>query len=142
MTTDVTAGIIQSTFDIGRMMRAKMMSSAPNGMHMGQIQALLFIHEHKGVTMTELAQMLHVKSPTATSFVSRLHRMKLVTRSHDAKNRKLVRLSLTIKGQRMLKEKFAERKKMVASLLNALSVKEQVQFLKLLHTILSRSNNR
>src|SRR5665213_2676417 len=67
-----------------------------------QMHALIVIKEHEGLTMKELAQFLRITSPSATSFVNRLVRLKWVKRVSDLTNRKLVRLKLTDSGAKMI----------------------------------------
>ena len=43
MSTKLIDGIIQNSFELGRIMRRKMLSADPSDLHMGQIHALAFI---------------------------------------------------------------------------------------------------
>ncbi|MEK7217947.1 MAG: MarR family transcriptional regulator, partial [Patescibacteria group bacterium] len=92
--------IIHLSFDLSRVIRHMMLCVHEEGVHVNflQIHALALIEQHPGMTMKELAEALRVASPSATSFVNRLVRGKLVSRVRDAKNRKLVRLTLTREG--------------------------------------------
>ena len=134
MPTRLIYGIIQSTFDLGRVLRKKMHSSDPSDLHMGQIHALAFIKEFPGITMSKVADMLQVSSPTATSFVERLVRMGYVTRHHDEKNRKFVCLEVTSQGMRILESKMTEKRKIIAEVLSVLPEQDQ----KTLHSLLSK----
>ena len=60
------------TFDMGRCLRQKMLQCDIGGLHMPQVHTLLFVQNKPGLTMKELALMLRVTSPSATSFVDRL----------------------------------------------------------------------
>lgn len=104
---------------------------------MGQIHALLIIQEREGLTMKELAMMMHVTSPSATSFVDRLVKLGYVERIHDPGNRRLVRLSITEKGALMLKNKIAERRKMFGELLRVLPESDQRILSEILRKLLS-----
>ena len=133
---DLTDGILQVTFEIGRVLRRRLLSKPHSGIHMGQLHALAFIHEHRGITMKELADMLYITSPSATSFVDRLVQLHYVKRIADKKNRKLVRLGMTPLGQNMLKKNMALKKKIFAKLLTSLSSDQQHSLLALLTTLL------
>ena len=133
---DVTDGIMQATFEIGRSLRRRMLSSSNSDMHMGQLHCLGLVQEQDGITMKEIATMLQIASPSATSFVDRLVQLGYVVRKQDQKNRKLVRLSITIGGRRILKEKMAVKKKMFQGLLRALSKHDQQTLLTILRTML------
>ncbi len=120
--------IIESTFEFGRIMRHRMMSCEQRGagvVNFLQMHALMIVSEQKGITMKELANSLHVSSPSATSLVNRLVKLRWVGRRRDPDNRKLVRLRILPVGSSMLRSKFRERQKVVRELFRLLSVDEQ-----------------
>ncbi len=119
--------LIGSTMDIARAMRHRVFSNTSDGLHPGQLHAMFIIGEHPGMTMKELAGMLHITSPSATSLVNRVVQMGLVQRKHDTKNRKLVRLRLSKKGAELLKRKHDERNKTLRELFTVLTQAEQAQ---------------
>lgn len=122
---DPIGRIIQSTVEFGRIMRHQMMCAPGEQMNFVQIHALMVIAEQPGITMKELATGMHVTSPSATSLVNRLVKLKWVDRKHDTKNRKLVRLKLTAKGASELKAKQEARGKILRELFGYLSSTEQ-----------------
>ena len=136
--TDHTDGIIQATFEIGRVLRRRMMSANGKDIHMGQLHALAFIKAKNGITMKELAASMMVTSPSATSFIDRLATLGYVRRVADTTNRKLVRLAITPEGLKVLKRKTAEKKKMFMELFTPLSVADQKSLLTILHKVLPR----
>ena len=136
MISDVTGQLIHSTFEIGRLLRTKMMVCAPDDMHMGQLHALVFIREQEGITMKELAKLLHVTSPSATSFITRLEKMGYVKRTHDKENRKLVRVTLTPSGRKILESKMTEKRCIVEKILSGLTIQDQKSLLSLLQKMI------
>src|SRR5438874_2022493 len=86
--------IIESTYEFGRIMRQQMFegNKGTSAMNFLQMHALLLISDREGLTMKQLAESLHVSSPSATSLANRLVKMQWIGRMHDEKNRKLVRL--------------------------------------------------
>lgn len=106
------------------------MSSAKKMSHMNpmQMHGLFIIAEHPNITMKELAEALHVTSPSATSFVDRLVKLKWVKRSADRKNRKLVRLSLKPAGTAALRTGMKQHSAMMHELFSLLSNHDQKQF--------------
>ncbi len=103
---------------------------------MAQLHVVALAAEKSGITMTEVAEYLQVSSPTATSFVDRLVKLGFLTRKHDSKNRKLVRLSVTVDGARMLKKKMAEKKKVITSVLSVLNSEDRKTLHRILHELL------
>lgn len=134
--------VIESTFEIGRIMRHRMKCEAKdNRINFLQIHALMLISEQDGITMHELADALHVTSPSATSFVNRLVKMQWLERMHDPHNRKLVRLRVTAKGKALLREKLMLRQKLMREFFSLLGAAEQAS-LAALHEKLIREYRR
>lgn len=128
-------------FDVARYMRQRMLQKACGPTHIAQVHALLAIQSHPGMTMKELATTMHITSPSATTFVDRLVRLGHVKRLSDAMNRKLVRLHVTEKGQIALQEAMAERRKVLAEILSALSPSELLSLKSIMKKILTRSHH-
>ncbi len=136
--TPLLGEIVESMFRLARGLRHAMESGKTQPVNMHQLHALLFLREHGGLTMTELAKQLCVTSPTATSFVNRLVRQKLVERFADKKNRKLVRVRLTRNGRKALMADLERHHSVVGSVFGLLTVDEQKQLLSLHKKLLSR----
>jgi len=128
--------LVQSIYELGRVFRQKMMCCDSGEIHMGQIHALAHIQENPRMTMKELADALHISSPSATSFVDRLVKLELVERLQDKNNRRLVRLRLSVRGEKMLKQKITERRKIFTEVLGGLSHKDQKILLDIVQKIL------
>jgi DNA-binding MarR family transcriptional regulator len=116
--------LMKSIYEIGRIMRQRMEAFGKGKTNFLQIHALLIVSERPGITMKELALSLHVTSPSATSLVNRLVKTSLVSRHHDRKNRKLVRLRITGGGLALLKAAHRERAKAIGELFSLLSPAE------------------
>ena len=131
---DSLTRLIESTYEFGRMMRHHMLGGGKmlRTANLLQMHVLFVISEHEGITMKEVAKMLHVSSPSATSIINRLVRLLWVTRKHDHLNRKLVRLRLTPAGTRMLHAQQRKRDSMLRTIFGGLSKAEQKQ-LALIH---------
>lgn len=132
-------GLVESTFEVSRAMRHEMERAMENReFNLLQFCSLMFIAEHDGATMSDLARQLHVASPTATAFITRLVRQGWVKRRHDRINRKLVRLSLTPKGKALLAAKMKDHQKVVRGILGLLSETELRQLHSLHQKLLER----
>jgi DNA-binding MarR family transcriptional regulator len=140
--------IMQSTFNISRVFRQRMMGAhAESGEDAGatnflQMHALLIIEEHKGLTMKELAESLHVASPSATALVNRLVKLSWIERMPDPKNRKLVRVKLTEGGKKFLKRKHQKRREIMQELFQFLTPQEQETLASLNEKILAHHEQR
>jgi DNA-binding MarR family transcriptional regulator len=143
---DALDRIIDLTFELHRTFRQHMlqcMKDEKDELNFLQIFALVHIEKMPGLTMKELAQMLHVTSPSATSFVSRLEKGKWIERYHDQDNRRLVRLRLTPTGKKLVHGKMAKRRAELRRLLGSLPVSEQTAFATILdHLLHAHSSHR
>lgn len=69
-----------------------------HGVRVGQNLVLEVLWETDGVTPGELAERLHVRTPTVVKSATRMEAAGLLTRRRDATDRRLVRLYLTKRG--------------------------------------------
>ncbi len=125
--------LIESTYDFGRIMRQQMIGQAKtaDGANLLHIHALFLISEMKGMTMKQLADSLHISSPSATSLVNRLVRTGWVGRLHDKQNRRLVRLRLTPSGKTILRKKHERRRQVLRRIFGLLTTAEQLELARL-----------
>ena len=73
-----------------------------------QVQALKFLREKPDSTVGELARTLHISMSSTAQLVDRLEKHSWITRSGDKKDRRLVKLTLTLSGEQELKN-FSEQ---------------------------------
>ncbi len=120
--------LIDLAFSFSRIMHRKM-AEASRDQHSVknwlQMHALCVIDEKPGITMKDLAGVLMITAPTATTFVGRLVRLGCVQRVADPKNRKLVRLRITNKGRQLMKETMQRRMSVLRAVISHLSAKDQ-----------------
>lgn len=133
----ITDDIAKLTFDLGRCLKQKMLHNVDGCMHMPQMHALLYIQSHPGITMKELAEMLRVTSPSATSFVDRLVKIGHITRATDATNRRLVRLHITDAGAQSLEKTMSEHRKILFQILSVLSPADQVSLKSIMEKLIT-----
>ncbi len=125
--------IINSWMDITRLMRKQMRGAKHEAkMNPVQLHALIIVKEHDALTMKELAEFLHITSPSATSIVNRLVKTKWVKRIADKTNRKLVRLTLTEAGKKCVITSMKFHTKMMKDLFSLLTISDQKEFARIL----------
>lgn len=101
--------ITAKTFALSRIMRRRMFAMKhATGFNPMQVHALLWIAENPGMTLKELSEHLRVSPPSASVFVQRLVRMKLLRRTIDRKNRRAIRLVVTPAGLHMCRQTMRE----------------------------------
>lgn len=91
---------------------------------------LLFSLFHPGkCKMSELARELGITMGAATSIVDRLIKAGLVKRERSTEDRRVVFVSLSKKGRRMMEEVHKVTLELMANLLSRLSAREREAFL-------------
>lgn len=129
-TNDTPARIIQLWMDISRQLRRNMMKggrAAEVCMNPMQMHGMFVIGEHPNVTMKEFAKHLHISSPSATSFVDRLVKLKWVQRVPDPDNRKLVHLAVLPEGALALDKAKKQHASVMHDLFSLLQPSDQEQ---------------
>jgi DNA-binding MarR family transcriptional regulator len=90
-----------------------------------RIHALTFIEDHENVTLTDFAKGMNISPSTASVFVSRLERMKLVKHTKDPNNRRKVQIQLSVAGKRAVTDANKKKKKVLTKIFASLSAKER-----------------
>lgn len=136
MKTDNKAEIVEMMFKVSRLMKNEM-SYTNNLVHLSilQIQALCFLNQNKKVSMSDIAGYFRIELSSATSLLNKLYDQKLVERHEDAKDRRLVLITLTSDGKKLLERAMSQRKKKIEKILSYLSAKEKNELLLILKTL-------
>ena len=87
--------------------------------------SLLGMLSHRPYTLKELATSHAVSSPTMSSTVSTLEERGWVKREHDQEDRRVVWVSITPEGKRVLGDMQDETAQRIAALLEGVSIDEQ-----------------
>lgn len=90
-----------------------------------QFNALLLLYEYGDMTIGELGNRMYLASSTATDLIDRMERNGLVERVRDEKDRRVVRLHMTEKGQQMILEVLESRKRYLDQLLAHVNIEDQ-----------------
>ncbi len=125
-------------FKITRSMREQIGKSKVLGsLSVVQIRTLAIIDEKKHPTMKEIADELCVTSPSATRVIERLVRTGELKREPDPKDRRIIRLCITTKGEKILQSGLREAGKKMKDIVTSLSAKEKKDFMELIKKVAS-----
>lgn len=102
---------------------AALIENVHPGLTTPQLLLLLILDQadRSALTMSELARELGVTLPTATGIVQRLIRPGLVVRVREERDRRLVFVSLTASGRRVVRRLLRQFEDLVAEILGGLS---------------------
>ena len=127
---DWTDTLIQHTMD------TIFLYSRKHGLSVSQMAALLLIHRKGTRSVSEVGDELEITSPAASQLLERLVQQGLVARSEDPKDRRLKQISLTERGEGVLREGLHARQKWLEGLADCISAEEQARMVAALKTLL------
>lgn len=106
-----------------------------------QMRVLWFLESRSQSTMGELAEMLSVTRPTATSIVNRLVSRGFISRERCKKDRRVVKLELLRKGASVLAARRKHFRNRIAEMLHPLSKNQRRKFAAALRIVSSTVEN-
>lgn len=89
-----------------------------------QFLALVVLKDRPGITMGELCERLYLACSTATDLIDRMEKNGYLERNRDADDRRVIRLSITEKGQNIIDQVINARRRYVDSILKQLTQEE------------------
>lgn len=135
MKTDIDKELFELIFNVYKMMKKNYSLFKENNLSMVQLHGLIYIFENPRCTLKELAEKFSISNPSANDLVNRLVNSNLVKREEDKQDRRLVHLSLTNKGKKVLDGILKRKKQCFSSLIEKLSREEKKQLLLILRKI-------
>jgi DNA-binding MarR family transcriptional regulator len=103
MKKSIDSEIFELIFALSKNIKEKMayFSKAGN-ITMPQFIALSYIGKNGAVQMKDIASYFAIEMPTASALINKLARLSLVMRVVDSEDRRIVRVSLSKKGEELL----------------------------------------
>lgn len=102
---------------------------------MPQFFVMSFLDKNKESKMTDMANFLKVTTAAMTGIIDRLARDGYVVRSADPSDRRVIRIKLTSKGSKIVKDITDKRKQMTIKMFGTISDKERQDYLNILTKI-------
>ena len=125
-------------FKLSRLMRDDMNFTCYSAqLSILQLHALIFLKKNNPVHMSDIAQNFRIEMPTATSLLNKLVALKLVRRTADKKDRRIVHIVLTPKGEEVLEEAKEQRNKKINTMMSYLSEADKKKLLVILERIVA-----
>lgn len=99
---------------------------------LSQFDVLWFIFSEGSVPMDAVATHLGIKPPSATSLIATLERKKLIVRTRDTADRRVVNVKLSPAAKRHIATHKKQKERAFESLLSKLSIADRKEFTRLL----------
>lgn len=111
---------------------APLIDEVKPGLTTSQLIILLILNDTKGVPLPvgKLAQELAVSFPAVSGIVDRLHKEKLIERSHSKQDRRLVLVKLTGTGEEMVEKLLKTFEDLLSNVLKKMSKSERQTIVK------------
>ena len=103
-----------------------------------QMQALKFIGHESTPTMKDIASFFSITPASATSLINSLVDSAFITRLQDQDDRRIVKLSLTAKGQETMQKMKQRTEEHLGAFLSKLSPEEQKSLTDIFEKLLSK----
>ncbi|MBR0737461.1 winged helix-turn-helix transcriptional regulator [Bradyrhizobium liaoningense] len=114
---------------------AEAVAAADNALNALDAQTLVFIAEHPGCGMGDVARYLNVAMTTMSSAVDRLVKKDLIERRRPEDNRRAVALSANEKGRQVVDDHIQGYREACRTMLRALEMSEQDELIRLTEKI-------
>lgn len=109
---------------------------------MPQFFVLEFLHRSGECNMGDIAKFINVTTAAITGIVDRLVRDGYALRAGDLKDRRIVKIKLTVKGAKVVRDMIERRKQVSIRMFGMISQKERAQYLKILMRIKEKIQKR
>ena len=109
---------------------------------MPQFFVLEFIHRGGECKMGDIAKFINVTTAAITGVVDRLVRDGYVLRSSDPRDRRIIRIGLTAKGTKTVRDMIEQRKQVTVNMFGMISLKEREEYLNILTRIKDKIQER
>jgi len=110
-----------------------------------QFVILNFLYDKDEAKMSDLAHFMGVTTAAMTGLVSRLVKSAYVQRLFDSNDRRIIKVKLTSKGAKLVKEVHLQRRKMIIDIFGKISEIEREDYLRILgriHQILTKEDSK
>ena len=102
---------------------------------MPQFLVMEYVHKHKEITMGDLASFMQVSMATTSGIVDRLVRDGYLKRLPDPKDRRVIQVRLSTKGDGLLSRILKRRKDMICQTFGRISEDDRAEYLRILTQI-------
>ena len=107
-----------------------------------QVQALKLLQERPDSTVGELARKLHISMSSVAQLVDRLAKHSWIIRSGDKKDRRIVKLTLTLSGKRELRSFYEQMVERMAEFYGNIPEEDVRELLRIHNELIQRMESK
>jgi len=128
--------VISRLFSMSRLIKESLKKDGGiDGVSFDHIKTFYFIKTEGNPTMKEVADYLGIAPPSATSLINPFVKRGLIKRHFDEKDRRIVRLSVTEKGEKIIEEGYKGIARRLGKILSKLSGRQIKNLKDILNTL-------
>lgn len=123
---------------LGAMIRRERNAISQGVITLPQFLGLDFLRNHPGAPVKAFAATLGVQLSSASGLLDRLEKLGLLERTHSTKDRRVVLLHLTPKGEEMVDEIMEQKRQSIAGIFSTLSPDERMVYLEMMQKVVGQ----
>lgn len=100
-----------------------------------QMVTLDFLSQHRRSTVSEIAKTLAIQPSSASVLVDRLIRAKMLRRDRDSKDRRVVWVTATPTGRKVVSEIKRQKRRSLQAIFKPLGARERAQYLSVMRKV-------
>jgi DNA-binding MarR family transcriptional regulator len=127
-------------FKMGRLLKHQFSVDGYGPSSYVQLETLRYVAEAGEPDMRDIAEYLRIAAPSATALVDSLVKDGLLTRAADLVDRRRVRLAVSTKGAKLIRETDSRRADAFARVVKPLSPKDRTEFARIMRLIVEKSS--
>ena len=127
-------------FEMGRLLKREIAADGVDMPSFLHIETLRYIEEQKTPSMSDIAEYLKIAPPSATTLINTFVKEGVLERVTDVQDRRVVRLQLSKKGSKILKETMHKRAEAFSRVTAHLSKHDTDELVRIL-TIITRNRS-
>jgi DNA-binding MarR family transcriptional regulator len=134
---DTNEQLLTSMQNMGRLIRREVFlrKDCSQDFSHSEIEVMFFLKEKKTATMRAIADHLRVKPASVTPVIEKMFKKKMLSRTPDKKDRRIIYISLTKSGLKTFIEKQKEMHKHIKKFFQKISEKNKKELLRIINTI-------
>lgn len=140
MAETIDTDLFELIFQLSKSMKDKMRNfEGMANITILQFMTLAFIEKEEILQMKDIAQHFQIEMPTATSLLNKLVNNKLVKRTRDIHDRRIVNVTVSEKGKEMILQTKKIKEENTKNMLSYLSVAQKENLHNILKTLLKNT---
>ena len=118
-----------------KMMKTQTDALIKGKLSLPQFVVLFTLSQHGPQKMSFLAKQISVSLPAISGLVDRLHKLGMIRRIYEAKDRRVIKIDLSSKVKDLVQDTIQQRLKMISSIFSTIKPQEREAFLDILKKI-------